>query len=364
MSLLYNPDWEETKERYKAWWAHEYFGRCAICVCSPRADAPIEQPPAPPDKVDDRWLDFDYISAVNEHRFRHLFCGGEAVHVWNAGYPGWTSMPCYMGANVEMDETTGWVYPLIDKGKITNYDYRDFKIDTDNRWWKLAHDILRFGVEQARGKALITVGAFGGCGDTLASMRGNTELLLDLVDHPEYVRDFDQYLMRQWMEVYDTFYEIIREADEGSTCWFPLWSPGRFYASQNDFAYMISPKMFREIFLPSIEMQTQFLDHTIHHLDGLGNFAHLDALLELPKLQAFQILPGAGKPSPLHYMETLKRVQAAGKNLHISIKSSEVRIALENLSARGLYLSTWCETEEEAKALLRNCEKWSVDRRF
>ena len=110
-----------------------------------------------------------------------------------------------------------------------------------------------------------------------------------------------------------------------------------------------------------MERQTRFLDHCVYHVDGLGNFAHLDALLELPRLQAIQILPGAGKPSPLYYMDVLKKVQAGGKNLHISIGSGEVKTALKELSARGLFIQTRCETEDEARALLKNVERWSRD---
>ncbi|MDO8585534.1 MAG: hypothetical protein Q7T82_00690 [Armatimonadota bacterium] len=362
MELLYKPDWEETKERYKAWWAHECLDRCAMWVCSPKAGAPREDPPAPPEKVEDRWFDFDYIEAKNDFYMRHMFYGGEALPIWNAGYPGWSFVPCYLGARIELDANTGWVYPFMDKGEITDYDYRNLKIDPENHWWKLAQEMLRVGVEQARGKALVTIGAFGGCGDTLAGIRGTEQLLTDIMDHPDYAREFDQHLMRTWIEIYETFYKIIREADEGSTCFFPVWSPGRFYSSHNDFAYMISPKAFREIFLPSIEMQTQYLDHTVHHVDGVGNFAHIDALLELPRLQAYQILPGAGQPSPLHYMDVLKKVQARGKNLQISIGPDEVETALANLSARGLHLGVYCQSEEEARALLKNCERWSKDR--
>lgn len=35
MELLFKPDWEQTKERFSAWWAHEDFGRCAIAVTAP-----------------------------------------------------------------------------------------------------------------------------------------------------------------------------------------------------------------------------------------------------------------------------------------------------------------------------------------
>ena len=126
---------------------------------------------------------------------------------------------------------------------------------------------------------------------------------------------------------------------------------------------MISSKMFNEAFLPTLQMQTEFLDHAVHHVDGVGNFRHVDALCELPRLQALQILPGAGKPSALHYLPILRKVQAARKNLWIGIPAGEVKAALELLSARGLFISTRCESEEEARMLLKNVEKWSVDRR-
>ena len=167
--------------------------------------------------------------------------------------------------------------------------------------------------------------------------------------------------MDLWIEVYQTFRRITEPVTGGSTGWFELWSPGKFYAAQNDFSYNIGPDMFRELFLPVIARQTEFLDHTVYHVDGVNAFRHVDALCELPRLQALQILPGAGKPSPLHYMDVLKKVQAAGKNLHIALPCREVEAALRELSAQGLFIETRCATEAEARDLLRKAEAWSHD---
>ncbi len=117
--------------------------------------------------------------------------------------------------------------------------------------------------------------------------------------------------------------------------------------------------MFSDIFLPTIEKQLDHLDHSIHHLDGEGNFAHIDALMELPKLRAIQFLPGAGKPSPLHYMPLLKKIQDGGRNIHIGLPSNEIESALSELSAKGLFIQTTCASEAEARELLKNAEKWS-----
>ncbi len=362
MGLLYKPDWEETKQRYEAWWAHQYFGRCALAVTAPKAGVPPADPPALPEKVEDRWLDFDYLHRANEYRLSRTYFGGEALPRWVAGYPGWDFIPAFLGAHVTLDEATGWVEPLYASGSLEDLDHESLKISEDSRWWRKAQEMVAFAAEESRGKSLAGTQAIGGCGDTLAGLRSTNQLLLDVIDCPERVREIELYLMRMWIEVYSVMYDLIKEVSQGSTSWFALWSPGKFYAAQNDFAYMISPAMYREIFLPAIEMQTEFLDHCVYHVDGIGNFAHVDALLELPNLQALQILPGAGKPSPLHYMDLLKKVQAAGKNLHISIPAHEVESALESLSARGLFIQTHVDSEDEARALLANAEKWSVDR--
>ena len=359
MSLLYKPDWEQTRQRYLAWWAGEAMDRCALSVTAPKAGASQEPPPPLPHQVEARWTDLDYICRANQHAHSHTFYGGEAFPIWSGGYPGHTSLPVFMGCPIELGPDTGWVEPILTDPEPP--DIRTLTINKEGRWWKFAIELLRTAARESAGKSIPSTGAFGGSGDTLSWLRGNLRLLYDLVDRPDWVRDADIYLMDLWCEAYDAFHDVVREAAGGSTGWFDLWSPGKFYASQNDFSYMISPKMFHDIFLPTVQKQTGFLDHSVYHVDGVCAFVHVDSLCDLPRLQALQILPGAGKPSPLHYMDVLKRVQARGKNLHISIPPHQVRMALEELSARGLFIATHCSTESEARQLLQDATRWSHD---
>ena len=126
--------------------------------------------------------------------------------------------------------------------------------------------------------------------------------------------------------------------------------------------YLFCPNPGQDIYLPVLQKQLDFLDYAIYHLDGLGNFAHVDLLCELENLQSLQILPGEGQPNPLHYMSVLKKVQAARKHLCLWPWPNEVRPALAELSAKGLFIVTSCQTEQEAKDLLRKAEKWSKER--
>ena len=360
MELLYKPDWEETKQRYLAWWAGEALDRCGLAVSAPRDGLPPATPPKAPADPVTRWTDLDFISQLNDYWHSRTFHGGECFPIWTGGYPGHTAIPAFLGCPTTLDHDTGWWDPIL-LGE--DLDFERLRVDREGRWWQFTIRMLERAVKECAGKSIPSIGAFGGCGDTLAALRGTDRLLYDVVDRPEQVVAAEVFLMEMWCEVYEEFYRIVHPAAAGSTCWFPFWSPGRFYATQNDFSYMISPEMFRRLFLPVIERQTRFLDHSVYHVDGVGAFAHVPALCELPRLQAIQILPGAGKPSALHYMETLKTVQRAGRNLQMWLAPQEVEPALSALSARGLFISTWAASEAEARRLLENAKKWSKDRR-
>jgi hypothetical protein len=356
MPLLYKDDWEEAKDRMRAFWAGEYMGRCGLAVCARRTHAPDIPEPELPASLEARWMDLDYLTACNHYRHETTFYGGEAFPVWHGRYPGHKSLDTFLGSPTRLAEETAWHEAILLEEDL---DLSGLRIGEDNRFYRFTLAFLKRAVEESAGKSIPSLPAFGGSGDTLAALRGTERLLLDMAERPEQVRAADRFLIGLWEELYDRFYAILHEAAEGSTAWLEMWAPGKSYVIQNDFAYMISPRSFREVFLPSLEEQTRFLDQSIHHLDGEGNWPHAPALCELPRLRAIQIVPGDGKPSALHYLPMLKQIQAAGKSLQLFLEPREVETALGELSARRLIIYTSCETEAEAQELLRKVEKWS-----
>jgi len=358
MTLINKPDWEETKQRYMAWWAHEALDRCALYVTAPKDGvARGVWPPRPSDPVQ-YWTDLDYMSKCRAVSFQTSYWGGEAFPVWHPGYPGHTSIPAFLGCPTTLTFETGWWDPILTGEDI---DYQNLSIDKNGKWWKFALALLARENKEALGKAIPALVAFSGCGDTLAALRGTERLLYDVVERPDQVKAAEAYLMDMWCEVYEMFYNILKDTAEGSVSWGGFWSPGKTYMAQCDFSYMISPKMFQELFLPQIEKQTRYLDHTMYHLDGIGAFPHVPALCELPRLHGLQIVMGAGKSSPLQHLDLLKYIQSKGKNLELFLNVDEVEPALRQLSARGLYIVTSCKTETGVKTLLENATKWSHD---
>jgi len=350
---MYIEEYEGVFDIFRKWWNGDDIGRCLISVAAFIEDG--ESPPPLPEEPEDRWLDLGYIQANADYQIRHNFYGGDAVPIWSGGYAGNDSIPAFLGCDVILDENTGWWGPVIADGRLSEHSLDKLVINEDNKWWRHSQQVHYLANQCAAGKAVPSVPAMGGTGDTLAALRSSENLLIDMIEEPETVKRFEDYLVEQWIQVYSHYYELHRDASfsGSSNFFFGLWAPGSFYIPSNDFSYMISTEMYERFFLDALTRQINFLDYSIYHVDGPGAFRHVDMLCSIDKLTALQILPGAGKPSPLYYMNVLKKVQRAGKGLHIGIAPSEVKAALENLSHKGLMISTYCDSVDEANELLR-----------
>lgn len=75
-------------------------------------------------------------------------------------------------------------------------------------------------------------------------------------------------------------------------------------------------------------------------------------ILSLPGLKAIQWTNVAGQPSPVHYLDTLQRIQKAGVGLIVMTPPEDLPKLLDNLSARGLYIHTEAESQQEAERLI------------
>ncbi|KKL11753.1 hypothetical protein LCGC14_2542610, partial [marine sediment metagenome] len=159
MELAYKQDWEQTKQRYRTWWAHEAVGRAAIAVTAPRDDPPpIAQPPRPA-TPEQYWTDLDYMSAVSEYRIARTFFGGEAFPLWGHGYPGNKSLGVFLGCPINLAFDTGWIDPLLAGEDI---DCSRVGLDEDEPHFQFTLRWLRRCARDAAGKAVAGVGAFGG----------------------------------------------------------------------------------------------------------------------------------------------------------------------------------------------------------
>ncbi len=352
----YKPDWEKVRERYRAFWNREIVDRCCVNVA-----APIDISKAAPVRANLRemWTDFGFFHEANAFVLENTYWAGDSVPRWRPGrYPFTNTMAAMIGADVELHDRTAWVFPMLSDGEIIAHDYRKISLNPFSFWKLHEEKCLKTAVSESKGLCLPTLYLLASSGDTLAALRGTEELLIDLCEYPDYVRDFDMHLVKLSLDLFDDYYKIADGEHNGVCDWLGMWGDRKTYTIQNDFAYMISREMYNEIFLPSIEMKTKFFTNTLYHVDGVGAFKHVDALCALPNLNAMQIYPGVGK-SVLPYMDLLKKVQAAGKGLWLYVENNEIETVMSELSSKGLFLSTPAATPQEADEIVEKVTKWT-----
>ena len=118
--------------------------------------------------------------------------------------------------------------------------------------------------------------------------------------------------------------------------------------------------MFERNVLPELEIMLSNLDFALYHLDGPGAIRHLDHLLQLSALKGIQWTPGEGQPPVVEWIPMYRRIQKAGKLLHLHGEARYAERVLRALKPEGLMYVTWCETQAEAEELIRKAEIWAA----
>jgi hypothetical protein len=89
-----------------------------------------------------------------------------------------------------------------------------------------------------------------------------------------------------------------------------LYKDEPWYVTSSDFICMISNDNFRELILPELLEEVEYLKgNIIFHLDGPGALKHLDDLIAIPNLAGIQWVYGDGQPSTKHWIDVLKKIQ-------------------------------------------------------
>lgn len=343
--MRFKEDWEAARSRLEAWWQGQVLDRPLIQVTAPRTG---ERRVAPPRDLEQQWLDPDYVVAAAEEQMRLTYYGGEALPIF---YPnlGPDVFAAYLGGDLEFGEETSWSVPMLrDWG-----DLASLRLDRSNRWWQLTLHLLEAAGQTLGDACLLGLTDLHSDGDLLAALRDPQVLAMDLVDWPDQVKAAMKQLEGLYAPVYEGQLEVIHRYSPGTTTWLGVWSPGKYYPVSCDFICMISNAMFHEFFLPTLLAEIDYLDHSLFHLDGPGALKHLDSLLKIDKLGGIQWVPGANTGPMIQWLPVLKRIQAAGKLLHLSVEPDEVEPLLRELKPEGLCLQTHVGSEEEAENLVR-----------
>jgi 5-methyltetrahydrofolate--homocysteine methyltransferase len=327
-SLEYCEDFPEIAKRYEAWWNQDCIDRPIFQgAANPNPDRPItrrlEFLPEPEiwfrEKVEDLNQQYRVGDTLPTIRvdFGPVMLGG------------------LLGAKTEArpDSDTSWTHPFISD----NWDnLPGWFIKKSNSWWHLLIQLFEKVCYDASSRYIVCTPSLGGSGDVLLTLRGATNLCMDLFDKPEFIHDAVSSVFHCWREVYIELNKIAYKYKTGLVHWLRIWSNCPNIVTECDFNALISPDDFRNFFLPEMELRAKIVGRTVNHLDGVDATRHIESILESDSMQAVQFVPGAGAPSMIPWLDMCKEIQDKGKSLVLYCPPEEILPVCKSLRPEGL----------------------------
>ncbi len=275
------------------------------------------------------WTDVDGILARFEQKLAYSTYHGVAVPYHHIDFSA-TAMACSLGGEIEyVNHDTVWSHPVFD----TLEQILDVKLTPENLAYRTQIETTAQSAANAANRYYVSPWNLGGILDTISGLYGTENLLMDLATEPDRVLKVIEYLTRLWLDEWQNDIALIETSQNpGHVCgWVGIWAPGSSFPIQEDFAYMISPEMFRRFCIPSIRRMTDAMDYPLFHLDGIGMIPHLDALLEIENLRAIQWQPGAGKEALPQWYDLIKKIVNSGKSCQVFARADEIKPLVESV---------------------------------
>jgi hypothetical protein len=356
-TLLWKPDWPEARRNLVRWWRGEGM---ALYLTAWR-ESPRQEITAPPEPADMTvwWTDPAFRLQRDEYMMVSQDFLAEAIPYFDTQIgPG--SLGIILGSKPVFVEGTVWYKPVI----TDPLTYGSVRFNPqDNVIYAQHMALIETGLQHAAGRYLVGIPDLIENLDTLAALRGDHDLLFDLIERPEWVSERLAEINQAYFEVFNAMFEKVKDA-YGGNCFsaFAIWGPGKTAKLQCDISATISPKMFRRFVSPHLQAQCRWLDFSLYHLDGTTCLQHVEPLLEIDGLNAIEWTPQAGKPgggSPEWY-DLYRRIRAGGKGVQaIGVEPEEVVPLLDAVGPQGLYilLSRIC-SQAEAELLLKAVESY------
>lgn len=352
----------ESLERNEAFWNGRLKDGPLMWVTVPQATPGA--PPPEPDEKEKMWTDVDYYIAAAEDRLAHTHYAGDALPVCHP-WLGPDQFAAWLGADmtIKPKEFTSWVKPFVDDWS----KFPEFKIDHNNKWWKLYLELLRRCAEAGKDKWITAYPDLHTGIDGLSAIRGPEKLMIDMIEEPKTIHRAMEQMTGLWKYIVDTVSDIVLPTGQGTSNWTMGYSSKRFVCiGQNDFSCMVSPQMFEDFCWQDNIECCAHVDHVIYHLDGPDAARHLPKILELENLNCVQWIQGAGNPHPSQWLDLLKQVQDAGKSMQVMYGlghgddadlSKELDALCNGLDKNRLFFWATTGSTEKADALIEQAKE-------
>ncbi|MBN1636443.1 MAG: hypothetical protein JW920_08010 [Deltaproteobacteria bacterium] len=149
---------------------------------------------------------------------------------------------------------------------------------------------------------------------------------------------------------------------KGYNTWMHLWSENPWYPLQCDISNMISPAMYEEFVMPRLTRTARELGQAVYHLDGPGEWQHLDYILSIPEIKAIQYQSVDTDPpnEASHWLPYYRRIAEAGKGVFFYVYTQDIEQVYklsQEMPAEKLAFHMWLPSKEDAQALLKRFKR-------
>jgi hypothetical protein len=229
------------------------------------------------------------------------------------------------------------------------------RLDRQSPWFEKYIAFIDGLVQRSGGRYPVSHGALIGPSDIAALLRGHTQSVLDLLESPDQMRA----LLRQCGHVFrqlteETWNRLPRYHGGYYDAQYQLWSPGPIVRLQEDAAGVLSPELYREFLQPVDREVARHFASAFIHLHSNSMFLY-DLFLEVEEIRCFQVNYElhSGGPPIAGMLPAFCKIQAAGRPLLVrgSFTPDELRVLLDTLDPRGLYLYIMVGSPAEADSL-------------
>lgn len=259
---------------------------------------------------------------------------------------------CY-GCPLVFGDVTTWAEPIL-----TDYA-QPLALNWQSEYLAKLDELTNLALEQAPGHFLVGYTDLHPGIDWLAALRGTEQLLYDFYDNAEDVERLLSSNPADFMAFYDHFDTLLKAHAMPSVSWMEIPSFGRMHIPSCDFSTMVSPRHFRQYIWPGLAAECLAMTHNVVHMDGKGVAHHLDAILELPNVQAIQWVQGVADDLPImQWTPLIQKIQAAGKSVVVDLQLEELAPFMAEVRPEGIFVCVATESEAQEHDVIRKLEQW------
>jgi len=323
-----------------------------------QAATPLLQPGKliTPEMLDPREFLADY-----ERQYQYTLDIGQDAFYAAEPYTGIPWMEGILGCPISATAESMWADHWLEDWA----DMDNLKFDPNNPWFRKFIEFVDVLAEYSKGRFPIAQPIFRGPSDMVGAVIGQSRLPLEVYDNPEQVKKLANIATDAFIQVVDALQHHAPAFHGGySIGFYHLWAPEHVIWYQEDLSALLSPSLFRDLFLDCGVKISQYASYNALHVHP-SSFFMLDDFIKIEPLKVIQINKDVGGPSIPEMLPQFQKVLESGKKLIIwgSLDQEDLLAVVNELPKHSTYIDIVAETVDEGKKMMEYARELGAKKR-